>query len=165
MRPFVTVTIEPFRLIITALIRYFFRGGKEIRTPDPLHAMQVLYQLSYTPEGTTMLAGGPLEATIWCPPLELSLPCRLMTTWREENVRRTRFRHWALFCCYRQQWVVAGPADSSGELSTRVIAMRGSARCTARCCLDAFPRWTVMNRESFLSSQMSPRSMRSIFRT
>ena len=32
-------------------------GGKEIRTPDPLHAMQVLYQLSYTPEGITMLAG------------------------------------------------------------------------------------------------------------
>ena len=24
-------------------------GGKGIRTPDPLHAMQVLYQLSYTP--------------------------------------------------------------------------------------------------------------------
>ena len=25
-------------------------GGKGIRTPDPLHAMQVLYQLSYTPK-------------------------------------------------------------------------------------------------------------------
>jgi len=25
-------------------------GGKGIRTPDPLHAMQVLYQLSYTPQ-------------------------------------------------------------------------------------------------------------------
>ena len=25
-------------------------GGKRIRTADPLHAMQVLYQLSYTPE-------------------------------------------------------------------------------------------------------------------
>ncbi len=24
-------------------------GGKETRTPDPLHAMQMLYQLSYTP--------------------------------------------------------------------------------------------------------------------
>ena len=24
-------------------------GGEGIRTPDPLHAMQVLYQLSYTP--------------------------------------------------------------------------------------------------------------------
>jgi hypothetical protein len=24
-------------------------GGKETRTPDPLHAMQVLYQLSYAP--------------------------------------------------------------------------------------------------------------------
>jgi hypothetical protein len=33
----------------------FFCGGKEIRTPDPLHAMQVLYQLSYTPKGTSML--------------------------------------------------------------------------------------------------------------
>ena len=26
-----------------------FGGGKEIRTPDLLHAMQTLYQLSYTP--------------------------------------------------------------------------------------------------------------------
>ncbi len=26
-----------------------FNGGKETRTPDPLHAMQVLYQLSYAP--------------------------------------------------------------------------------------------------------------------
>ena len=31
-------------------------GGTGIRTPDPLHAMQVLYQLSYTPKGLTMLA-------------------------------------------------------------------------------------------------------------
>ena len=28
----------------------FLGGGKRIRTADPLHAMQVLYQLSYTPE-------------------------------------------------------------------------------------------------------------------
>jgi hypothetical protein len=33
-----------------------FRGGTEIRTPDPLHAMQVLYQLSYTPKGSKILA-------------------------------------------------------------------------------------------------------------
>ena len=25
-------------------------GAKETRTPDPLHAMQVLYQLSYGPQ-------------------------------------------------------------------------------------------------------------------
>ena len=31
-------------------------GGTGIRTPDPLHAMQVLYQLSYTPKGFSMLA-------------------------------------------------------------------------------------------------------------
>ena len=30
--------------------QFFFGGGKRIRTADPLHAMQVLYQLSYTPE-------------------------------------------------------------------------------------------------------------------
>ena len=30
-----------------------FGGGKRIRTADPLHAMQVLYQLSYTPEEKT----------------------------------------------------------------------------------------------------------------
>ena len=29
-----------------------FYGAKEIRTPDLLHAMQALYQLSYNPEGT-----------------------------------------------------------------------------------------------------------------
>ncbi len=28
---------------------FVFYGAKEIRTPDPLHAMQVLYQLSYNP--------------------------------------------------------------------------------------------------------------------
>jgi hypothetical protein len=33
---------------VTALFRYF-RGAKETRTPDPLHAMQMLYQLSYSP--------------------------------------------------------------------------------------------------------------------
>ena len=33
-------------------------GGTGIRTPDPLHAMQVLYQLSYTPKGSPMLAVG-----------------------------------------------------------------------------------------------------------
>ena len=27
----------------------FTNGAKETRTPDPLHAMQVLYQLSYGP--------------------------------------------------------------------------------------------------------------------
>jgi hypothetical protein len=31
-------------------LKEFRGGGKEIRTPDPLHAMQVLYQLSYTPK-------------------------------------------------------------------------------------------------------------------
>jgi hypothetical protein len=38
-------------------------GGTGIRTPDPLHAMQVLYQLSYTPKGPTMLtlAGRPIS--------------------------------------------------------------------------------------------------------
>ena len=29
-------------------------GAKETRTPDPLHAMQVLYQLSYGPKGTNL---------------------------------------------------------------------------------------------------------------
>ena len=33
-------------------------GGTGIRTPDPLHAMQVLYQLSYTPKGPTILTLG-----------------------------------------------------------------------------------------------------------
>ena len=34
----------------------FFNGAKRIRTADPLHAMQVLYQLSYGPIGAL---GGP----------------------------------------------------------------------------------------------------------
>ena len=29
--------------------RYSINGAKRIRTADPLHAMQVLYQLSYGP--------------------------------------------------------------------------------------------------------------------
>ena len=29
-----------------------FNGAKETRTPDPLHAMQVLYQLSYGPNAS-----------------------------------------------------------------------------------------------------------------
>ena len=32
------------------LKHFSFGGGKRIRTADPLHAMQVLYQLSYTPK-------------------------------------------------------------------------------------------------------------------
>ncbi len=32
-------------------------GGEETRTPDPLHAKQVLYQLSYTPTGRRRLYG------------------------------------------------------------------------------------------------------------
>ena len=33
----------------------FFYGAKRIRTADPLHAMQVLYQLSYGPVGCVRL--------------------------------------------------------------------------------------------------------------
>jgi len=40
-------------------IRRLIGGGKGIRTPDPLHAMQVLYQLSYTPEELSILAVSP----------------------------------------------------------------------------------------------------------
>ena len=32
------------------LEQFYCGGGKRVRTADPLHAMQVLYQLSYTPE-------------------------------------------------------------------------------------------------------------------
>ena len=45
--------------------RSFLCGGKEIRTPDPLHAMQVLYQLSYTPKGLLILAVCE-SLPIWC---------------------------------------------------------------------------------------------------
>ena len=34
-------------------------GAKETRTPDPLHAMQVLYQLSYGPIELAGAACGP----------------------------------------------------------------------------------------------------------
>lgn len=34
---------------------FVFYGAKEIRTPDPLHAMQVLYQLSYNPMRDSIL--------------------------------------------------------------------------------------------------------------
>jgi hypothetical protein len=40
----------------------FLRGGdEEIRTPDPLHAKQVLYQLSYIPTGQRRLYGSRLD--------------------------------------------------------------------------------------------------------
>ena len=39
-------------------------GGKGIRTPDPLHAMQVLYQLSYTPNWVVTLSE-PTKYTYW----------------------------------------------------------------------------------------------------
>jgi hypothetical protein len=38
-------------------------GAKETRTPDPLHAMQVLYQLSYGPIGLAGAACG--SACLW----------------------------------------------------------------------------------------------------
>lgn len=37
-------------LLLYRLNRTIKNGGKRTRTADPLHAMQVLYQLSYTPE-------------------------------------------------------------------------------------------------------------------
>ena len=33
----------------SAGLAFLVNGAKETRTPDPLHAMQVLYQLSYGP--------------------------------------------------------------------------------------------------------------------
>lgn len=40
-------------------IKFSLGGGKRIRTADPLHAMQVLYQLSYTPEREKALYRAP----------------------------------------------------------------------------------------------------------
>ena len=39
-----------FTLFYNYPFRCFFGGGKEVRTPDPLLAKQVLSQLSYTPD-------------------------------------------------------------------------------------------------------------------
>ena len=36
-------------------LAFLKNGAKETRTPDPLHAMQVLYQLSYGPMSTWWL--------------------------------------------------------------------------------------------------------------
>ena len=36
-------------------LTFLKNGAKETRTPDPLHAMQVLYQLSYGPMSTWWL--------------------------------------------------------------------------------------------------------------
>ena len=38
-----------------------FSGAKETRTPDPLHAMQVLYQLSYGPKNADKVLNLPLS--------------------------------------------------------------------------------------------------------
>lgn len=48
--PFLPVNIEcGIKEKRPAYLRVFFSGAKEIRTPDLLHAMQALYQLSYNP--------------------------------------------------------------------------------------------------------------------
>ena len=39
----------------------FKNGAKETRTPDPLHAMQVLYQLSYGPKSWKNLSDLPIN--------------------------------------------------------------------------------------------------------
>ena len=56
-------------------------GAKETRTPDPLHAMQVLYQLSYGP----MNAGDALELV---PPSYPSLHRGCDHTWRHTATNR-----------------------------------------------------------------------------
>ena len=47
-----------------------FSGAKETRTPDPLHAMQVLYQLSYGPKN----ADEVLSLSLSCRSLQRQLP-------------------------------------------------------------------------------------------
>ena len=49
---------------------YSFNGAKETRTPDPLHAMQVLYQLSYGPKN----ADEVLSLSLSCRSLQRQLP-------------------------------------------------------------------------------------------
>ncbi len=39
-------------------------GAKEIRTPDPLHAMEMRYQLRHSPEGKLDLIGHALSTTL-----------------------------------------------------------------------------------------------------
>ena len=49
---FITILLEPFFEPKSLRLKGFdnFGGGKEVRTPDPLLAKQVLSQLSYTPK-------------------------------------------------------------------------------------------------------------------
>ena len=47
-------------------------GAKETRTPDPLHAMQVLYQLSYGPKNADEVLNLPLS----CRSLQRQRPLR-----------------------------------------------------------------------------------------
>ena len=56
-------------------------GAKETRTPDPLHAMQVLYQLSYGP----INAGDAVELV---PSSYPSLHRRALQTCRHTAIRR-----------------------------------------------------------------------------
>jgi hypothetical protein len=50
---------------LRSMIRDFICGGKGIRTPDPLHAMQVLYQLSYTPGAADFHRSSRRELNSW----------------------------------------------------------------------------------------------------
>jgi hypothetical protein len=45
-----TVFLEARKKRLSATLKDVLSGDKEIRTPDPLLAKQVLYQLSYTPK-------------------------------------------------------------------------------------------------------------------
>ena len=44
-----TLSFFPYLLSSITILRRISGGGKEVRTPDPLLAKQVLSQLSYTP--------------------------------------------------------------------------------------------------------------------
>jgi hypothetical protein len=48
---FATLSPKPLTNWVRPLVTPVVCGGEGIRTPDPLLAKQVLYQLSYTPSG------------------------------------------------------------------------------------------------------------------
>ena len=53
-------------------------GGKEIRTPDPVLAKHVLYQLSYTPVSVRLVGCSTVGGLIWTRTRDLPLIRRVL---------------------------------------------------------------------------------------
>ena len=78
-------------------------GGEGTRTPDPLHAMQVLSQLSYSPTSFAVVGAGRLELPTPGPPCQCSNQaelrpglCYSVFKWQRPHPRPNALYHFRL---------------------------------------------------------------------